>query len=377
MFKSMLPYFVLAIMVIIAYKAIDEFKYVSVYLGYVWAVINPFFYGFILAYILNIPCGGISRLLGKIKWKFIQKRKTGISVLLVYLLMILLIFFLVTLLIPTIRSSIEFFQSNYSTYSRDFLNLIDIVNGWGLFSVSIDEAFIGEAIQDIFGGITIENITNSLNFLMNLSSAIFSAVIAFISSIFILLEKENFKKFLSRLLKAFTSSSVYGTIIKYSTRLNYNFKQYIFTQTIDGIILGTVVGIILFLLGSPYFLVLALILGFVNYIPYFGSIFGSLFAVVVVAFTQDLTTAALAAVFLLITQQLDGNVLQPKLMGSSFKISALLVIISVTVGGAIAGILGMLAAIPIVVVLKDILENVISHYENRKALTEKEDEMSD
>ena len=86
------------------------------------------------------------------------------------------------------------------------------------------------------------------------------------------------------------------------------------------------------------------------------------------AFTQGFGTAAFAGVTLLITQQIDGNVIQPKLMGGSFSLSPLLVVISIIFGGAIAGILGMIAAIPIVSVLKDILDKIILYYEQKKKI---------
>jgi predicted PurR-regulated permease PerM len=85
-----------------------------------------------------------------------------------------------------------------------------------------------------------------------------------------------------------------------------------------------------------------------------------------VFFTQGFTTALIAAVILLITQQLDGNVIQPRLMGGSFSLSPLLVIISITIGGAVSGPLGMIVAIPIVAVLKDILDSVIEYYEHKR-----------
>jgi predicted PurR-regulated permease PerM len=156
------------------------------------------------------------------------------------------------------------------------------------------------------------------------------------------------------------------TIIKYSRKLNHNFHMYIYTQTIDGIILGSLMIGLLLIFRSPHALLLGLILGIVNYIPYFGSIFGTAFAVIVVAFTQGIPTAAVAGVFMFIIQQADGNFIQPKLMGGSFSLSPLLVIISVTIGMHYAGILGMLMAIPIVAILKDLLDEYIEYREYKK-----------
>jgi len=122
----------------------------------------------------------------------------------------------------------------------------------------------------------------------------------------------------------------------------------------------------LFILGSPYFLILGILLGVLNYIPYFGSIIGCFIAIAVVAFTQSIGMAALAAALLLVTQQIDGNIIQPRLMSGSFSLSPLLVIISITIGGAFAGMLGMIIAIPVVAVLKDMLESIIEYFERKK-----------
>jgi predicted PurR-regulated permease PerM len=215
--------------------------------------------------------------------------------------------------------------------------------------------------------ISLENLTAPMNMLFGVGSVIFTGFLTLVSSVYILFEKDKFKAFLCRLLRVFTSTQAYDNLLKYSRRLNENFKQYIYTQTLDGFILGTVVTLELyFIIGSEYFLLLGVMLGILNYIPYFGSIIGSIIAILVVMLTQGLPTGMLTTVILLITQQLDGNVLQPRLMGDRFAMSPLLVIISITIGGAYAGALGMIAAIPIVAVLKDILESIVQEYEHKK-----------
>jgi len=190
--------------------------------------------------------------------------------------------------------------------------------------------------------------------------------LAFISSIYILVEKEKGKALAHRMIKLVASETVYSTTIEGFHRLNQNFRQYIRTQTIDGLILGTMATILLLILGSPFALVLGIMLGIVNYIPYFGSIFGTVVAVIIVAITGGFTDAAIAAVSLLVIQQIDANIIQPRLMSGSFSLSPLLVIISISFGGAVAGIIGMIVAIPIVAVLKDLFDYIVSHYEEKK-----------
>jgi predicted PurR-regulated permease PerM len=122
------------------------------------------------------------------------------------------------------------------------------------------------------------------------------------------------------------------------------------------------------IMGSPYAVTMALLLGVLNIIPYFGSIVGSAICVFIVWATSGFQTALVVAVTLLIIQQIDGNFINPRIMGTSFKISPVLVIIAITIGGAIGGILGMIFAVPVANVLKTVLEEYI---QNKESLRER------
>ncbi len=360
--KTVSSYFLLAVAVIIAYKFIME---INIFLGAIQSflsIISPFFFGFIIAYVLNIPCGGIQKLLKKSNNKFVSDKRNVLSILLVYLLFFFVVFLILRIVIPSLYSSISTFISNFNHYYRGAQEFIERLNNLDILNIDISIDSILDAVSDF----TVQKLPSSLNTLFNVSTGVFNGFIAFISSIYILLEKEKIKQYSNRLLGAFLPRNLFSLVEKYSEKLNTNFKQYIYTQTIDGCILGTIVAIELFLLRSPYALVLGILLGIVNYIPYFGSIFGSIFTVLAVGFTQNVTVAVLAAVILLVTQQIDANIIQPRLMSGSFSLSPLLVIISITIGGAISGILGMIVAIPIVAVMKDILDEIIAHREKQK-----------
>ena len=365
-FKDLFPFFLLAIAVIAAYIIINEIGQLLNLIGRIWGIITPFFYGFILAYILNIPYSGILKLLGKIKLKFIAKIKKPLSITITYLLLAGIVFAILYMVIPYIYDTVSLFIANLPAYYEGALAFIEDINEMDLFGLHISIEAILERLQETVQNFSVDDLFSSLNALLAVPSALFTGFLAFISSIYIIVEKDKFKAYICRILRLFAPARASEPIIQYTRKLNGYFKQYIRVQTIDGVILGSIATITLVILGSPFAVILGLMLGIVNYIPYFGSIVGSLFTVIVIAFTQGLTRAALAAALLLVIQQIDGNVIQPKLMGSSFKFSPLLVIISVTVGGAFAGILGMIAAIPIAAMLKDLLENVISSYEKKK-----------
>ena len=364
-FKFFLPYFLFALAIILAYRITGEMAFFTGALGWFWGVISPFFAGFIIAYIVNIPISGVQKLLVRIDNKFVQKRQRMLSVISVALILLGLIALTLNFVIPAIVNSVNFFRENWNYYWASILGVIENINNMEIFG-PINEEMVFTILNDLFADFSLDDLQQPLNFLMGLGTAIFNGVIAFIASIYVLVEKDKFKRYLYKLIGVFTSGNVQTAIIQIAARLNNNVRTYIRTQTIDGIILGSMATIILWFLGSPYAVILGLMLGIVNYIPYFGSIFGTLVAVIVVIFTQDFTTGAIAAAALFIAQQIDANVIQPRLMSGSFSLSPLLVIISITFGGAIAGIMGMFIAIPVIAVLKDIFDSIVEYYERRK-----------
>jgi len=368
--RSMWPYLVLAVCVIIVFHAISEINIFWGFLSRVWGIIAPFFSGLIIAYILNIPCGGIQRLLKRTGNGVIVKRSRPFAVLILMIIIITVIAIILNLVIPAITRSIGQFIAEFESYQQQVLDLIAWFNNLDLPefipAIYLDDILemIGEFTQDIA---TEDIVTSVLSGIVGFAGGLFRIFLAIVSAIYFLVEMERLYAFTNRLLGAIFSDKNKATIYKYCGKLNFNFRQYIYVQTIDGLILGSLMTILLLIFQSPYALVLGLMLGIVNYIPYFGSIFGTVVAAIVMAFTQGLGTALFASVFMFGLQQLDGNFIQPKLMGGSFSLSPLLVIISVTVGGAYGGIMGMLVAIPIVALLKDILDSYIEYREIQKA----------
>lgn len=379
-FKSLFPYFLLAVAVIIAYYAISEVRSIvntiGGAIGWVWGVITPFFYGFIIAYILHIPFEGLQNLIGKIKWKFISKRKKLISLIIVLIGIALIIFAISYLVIPAIYNSVLLFIGQINNYYDEAKVWLEYFSGLGLerFNIDLSEEKIVSMAEEWLKNFSSEYVDSPFSLVLEISStifgvgsAIFTGFLAFISSIYFLMEKEKIKYFLCRLLVIFTPVKFHDIVIKYGGKFNKNCKQYLKTQTIDGLIIGTITTVALLIMGSPYALLIGIMLAILNYIPYFGSIIGTVIAVVIVAFTQDIVMGLIAAAVLLVAQQIDGNIIQPKLMGGSFKISPLLVIISVIIGQTVAGVFGMLIAIPVVGLLKDIFEDIIKNYEERKS----------
>jgi Predicted permease len=362
---------VVALMLI--WRIIMDFNVIRRPVEAVFSVIWPFVAGFILAYILNIPAGGVRRRLEKSQSRYAQRFAKAAGIVCAYLMMLGLIVLALRLVFPAIEEGVNFFVANSAAFYTRIQNYAEYINDLDLLGFEISADGIVSQIRNFSIDSLILSLESSISAITSASSMLLKSFIAFISSIYILIEKDKFRAQIKRFLKAVLPEHVYYLTDKYTGRLNQNFKQYLYTQTLDGVILTLIVVVELYLLGSPYAMLLGVMIGVVNYIPYFGAITGSAVAVVVTIFTQGFPIGLLTALVLLITQQFDGNVLQPRLMGDSFALSPLMVIVSVTVGGAAAGILGMLLAIPIVAVLRDMLNDFLIYMEQKKTATAPEE----
>ena len=393
MVRSMVPYLIFAVILMILWRVTTELEFFFDAVGQFWRILTPFLTGAIIAYIFNLPCTALQKLIQKVTApfldndnralgaisRFVTRKSRAFSVLLLIIITVLIIVLILNIVIPAINSSITLFRDEFDNYQATIEGWLENLYQLEVPSVIadyIDEDAIFTAVREWVTDIDLGDVASSIisgliTGLGGFATTLFQVFLSIVSSIYLLIEKDKFKAFVIKLLAALTAVTTNETILKYSRQLDHNFKRYIVAQTIDGLILGTLMAILLFIFGSPYFLVLGLILGIVNYIPYFGSIFGTALAALVIALTQGLPTAAVASIFMFALQQLDGNFIQPKLMGKTFSLSPLLVIISVTIGmqygrGLGGSIFGMLIAIPIVAILKDMLDSYIEYRKMRK-----------
>ena len=371
-FSAMVPWLLLATAIIIIYRVIAELPFVFSIISWFLTIITPFFYGFILAYILNIPCSGINRLYGKVKNEKIRKRRRGLSIITIYLLFLIFLFFVLRLVIPQVFTSIEFFLANLPSYYEAALGLLAYVDRYVDFDI---QAYVLAelSLENVLGFMQRLEFDATL-FLANVGTFLFRIVLALISSIYILVEKDKFRAYLTRAVAAITPSSVHEPVFQRTAQLNRNFKRYLFNQAIIAMILGVMSLVILLILRSPYAFVLALMMGLFNFIPYFGSIVATGVSALVVFLTQGPTMGLIALLALIGAQQIDANVVQPKVHGGSFSLSPLLIIMAITIGAASAGILGMVMAIPIVALLKDLFDTFIAYKEKKKEESPLEEE---
>ena len=180
------------------------------------------------------------------------------------------------------------------------------------------------------------------------------------------MERTEIVRFIKKLTKSIFDEDIYNNINKYFDRTNEIFLKFLASQFLDAIVVGILTSVAMSIMGVKYGLLLGFLIGLFNMIPYFGAIIAVTISIIITFLTGGISQAIWMAVVVIILQQIDANIINPKIVGDSLKISPLLVIFAVTIGGAYFGFLGMFLAVPIVAVIKIVLIDYINYKEKTK-----------
>lgn len=288
------------------------------------------------------------------------------------LILILAFQYIIPILVQSVRDLIANFQTYY-TESIERLNQ----SGTDDF---LNNPIVQEGIKrlqevDWSQLATLENIMAYARGAVSAVTGVFSVFVSIIVSIYILLERSNIVKFLTRLGQAIFKPKTYNLLYSYFEKANEIFFKYVGSQFLDAVLVGSIASIILSILGVKYAVLLGVMIGLSNMIPYFGAIIATVIAALITLITGGFMQAIAMLITIIVLQQIDANVINPKIVGDSLKISPLLVIFAVTVVGAYFGIIGMFLSVPIIALLKLMLEHFIAFRTEQKTL-EVEEEIS-
>lgn len=354
-------WFSLGIAIIVVYKLLDNFEQITNWVGGLFEILMPFIIGLLIAYLFYIPCKKIEDLYKKSKKvKWISKKARILSIITAYIIAILLIVVVLNFIIPTISKSIVDFVANFGTY---YNNTINAINNLPEDSILKSE-FVLKAVQginemDLKQYLNIEKLTEYAKGAIGVVNSVFDIFVSLIVSVYLLLERTKILNFLKKLASAILKKDIYNIVGRYFNKSNEVFFKFVSSQVLDAIIVGTLTSIAMAILGVKYAVLLGFIIGLFNLIPYFGAIVAVIIAIIITIFTGGLGQAILMAIIVIILQQIDANIINPKIIGNSLSISPLLVIFAVTVGGAYFGVLGMFLAVPVFTVIKLLIEEYI------------------
>ncbi len=334
-------------------KLIDHYELFFNSIGRIFSTIWPFLLSFILAYALNPMVAFLEK-------QF--KLKRGLSITITYSSLLLLCYLGVSFLFPIVYQSSKDLISQIPTYASEFqawlMNLGPQLN-------HLDFGDLTQIQDQILGFIPklTDILTTSLTSLLSLTySAVMgtgNVLLAFIISIYVLLEKEKFISITKKLVCIICRPQMATHVFRTAHLFNANIGKYLIGKAIDSIFVGVCAIVGLSLIGAKYAVLLGVIFGITNMVPFVGPIFGTLIAVVINLFYSPLV-ALMTLVFLLIVQQVETLVIDPKVVGEKMGLNPFFTLLAVTIGGKFMGIFGMILGVPIMGVLKIYLTQYIN-----------------
>lgn len=358
--KKWLYWFLFTVAVLFVYKTLDNFSAISVWFSNLLSVLSPFLTGILIAYLLYTPCKKIENAF--LKSKKLKKRARGLSVITVYIMAFLLILIIFNVLIPVIANSVIDLVSNFQNYYNTTLSNFEALPEDSILKSDIvRELFDNLKNIDFRKIINIEKIAEYAKGAIGVAGKIVDFFISIVVSVYILLQRTDILKFARNFCKVTFKKDTYNNIRKYFNKTNEVFFNFLAGQLLDGVVVGIITSIAMSIMGVKYAVLLGFMIGLFNLIPYFGAIVAVIIAAIITLLTGGLTQAITLVIVTTVLQQIDANIINPKIMSASLKISPLLVIFSVSVGGAYFGVLGMFLGVPIITVIKVILTDYVEH----------------
>lgn len=356
-FKSLILLITYAVVLVAFIVKLDA---VGGWLSAVISAFKPLLIGFAVAFVLDRPCNFFAGLYGKRLPEKAAKAARPLAVVTCYLIVVLLLAGVVALVVPELVKSIQTFAGNLSTYAGNFQALYDkIVEKLDLQSLAdlnLSSA-IREPLSKLLSGV-LNALTNTLPQFITMTSVLVSgaitAVLALVFSIYMLSGGPKLTAQCRRLISAYLPERVSAPLLRVLRLTADTFTKYVSGQLIEACILGVLCFLGMCLFRFDYAPLISVVIGVSALIPVAGAYIGGAVAVLLLVMISPLE-AFLFLVFLVILQQLEGNLIYPRVVGTSMGLPGIWVLAAVTVGSSMLGFVGLIASVPVTAVLYTLL----------------------
>ncbi len=347
---SLYALFVIAVCSALA-AILSDFPAIQAALSGVFAVLRPILYALVLSYF----CNPLMRLAEKYVFRFLDKRrcpkklKRVLSLVLSYLVILLVIAGMLALAVPEIVNNYESLIRNLTDFILKAIEKADAI----LISMNIGSlsTIIRENSDKLLQAVAQAIAAGGVSLIL----ALFTVSLTVILSFVMLLYKETWTANFKRFCVACLPSRLYynlDDILRYSNR---TFGRYLLGSVFDSLLVGIETFTLLMIFGVPYPALVSILVGCTNIIPYFGPFIGAIPSAIIIM-TQDVGKAILFCFLILVVQQIDGNLINPRIVGKTVSMDSMWVIIAITVFGGWFGVVGLIIAIPLFAVLYMLLK---------------------
>ena len=345
----------ISVAILSVFLVINYWNSIAGILAKVLSAASPLILGCIFAYPLNILMSFYEKhLFKKAKNKASIKLRSPLSLVLALFTLIIIITLVIALVVPQLIScgkvlitelpntfealtiKLNAFLKEHNIEASELLNKLSNIN-WQSSIQKIVET-VSSGFSDVF--------TIVINTVSSVVSGVTSTVIALIFAIYLLLSKKKLSLQIKRIARKFVKEDIYKKASHIINVVDNSFHKFIVGQCTEAVILGVLCAIGMLILRLPYAAMVGTVIGFSALIPVVGAFLGGAVGAFLI-FTESPLQALIFLIFLVILQQLEGNLIYPKVVGSSIGLPAMWVLAAVTIGGGVFGIVGMLLGVPL------------------------------
>jgi len=346
---------------ILLYWLLHETERLKVIWGSVVNVLSPFLVGAALAFVLNVPMRAIERLLRKIKKDGLRRALAIVLTLLVVALVLTgVIWLLVPQLIDTLQSliaTIPAFIARVQNNVMGFLNDRPQILEWLQNNTSLQDfnwqSLIERAVDLASNSVTVI-FNTAVSLVVELSTGIFNAVLSIVFAIYCLGRKEILARQGRRLVYSVLPEKAADEVIRILRMTNASFSNFISGQGLEALILGAMFAVSMLIFGMPYIPLISVIISVTALVPIVGAFVGCFIGAFFILM-QNPTMAFWFVIMFLVLQQIEGNLIYPRVVGTSIGLPGMWVLVAVAIGGDIMGVGGMLLMIPLAAVVYALL----------------------
>lgn len=357
---------------IVLYWSLSHTKSLNAFVSWIYNLFTPVITGGCIAFILNVPMHGLEkiwkRIFAKKSGKMADKLRRPICLILSIVLVIGVLFAVVFMILPEFTSSLKSLINSIPRFASNFEGwwdgILEFADEYGavLPDLRIDTDKLMEMALSLFNSLfgTGNSLFNqTINFTGNIISGIAGFFVAFIFAIYLLAEKEKLSSNAKRVLYAYVSEKKADRIAELASMTNKTFFSFVTGQLTEALILGVLCFVGMQIFSFPYPIVVSVLVGITALIPLFGAFIGTAIGAFLILLTNPVK-AFWFVVFIIILQQLEGNLIYPRVVGKSVGLPGLWVLVSVTVFGSAFGVLAMLVSVPLCAVAYNVFRTTVS-----------------
>ena len=345
------------VMLALAYVIVTEPEKISRFISGVLSVFSPFIIGFCIAYVVNLLMKPLERfwtfIWKKLKsQKVVSKLRRPVCLVLSLLIVFGAIFAIVFMVIPAFKETIVSFADNVPQYAKTveqwYNTVVDFLARYNfeLPEIALDTAKITEIAKDIISSYGNNVLNTTVNLTTSIVSVVVDLILGVVFSIYALAQKENLTRQANKIVRALFKPDNAKKLIDFTAMTNDIFTRFVTGQLTEACIIGILCFIGMLIFGMPYAAIISVLIGFTALIPIFGAFIGTGIGAFLILLENPLK-AFWFVVFIIVLQQLEGNLIYPRVVGKSVGLPGIWVLTAVTIGGGLFGILGMLFSVPV------------------------------